>query len=328
MTRSETDAAESSAVATLFTPGNYAPNWNSGVSSENERIGSVDVSIESEYSYYVVYSAVDSVDRFMPVYQGVVVVKGRESQTTYPYLVMYIPDSSHVSAFTPAVCARYRNSFDKTGFSGTVLYTTTEGFPVCFNRFEAGECTDAIFIGDTTLSKEYRYRKLVDEIWQYRIARSPKVAATRLQGDDPVDIDPVVVVAPPRWRPSIDELFPPRNGGRPVFGDNPGQDKFAENNRRPDLGGGGVPAGSGDSRFNTDNKTIDDRLDSLSADCIGRKLIENLLAHDITFVSSDAKGSVFHYEDSWNGTGRLTGTITINPAMSDVVYIEELTHVM
>lgn len=331
-------------VANALSVGWLSPYWELSQASENSRLQSLDTPIESQYNFAVVYRETDSLYRAYPFYHGALVVKGKESLTTTSYLIFYIPDSTYIANIqADKYVPPYLNSSTKEDFSGSVVYATTSGFPVAFSTFKRGQCTDAMFLADTTLSLDYRCSRLAVFLEDLPpIIRDNITTRTNGEGDntepiiaDGVDgtgyIDSVYVnanslMSKVAWDSVIRLQYQNLIKGGNYNGNAPEDPTTdpSDTNSNQDTGGGGDVTW-GPTYY---DPQIKERIDSLQNDCIGAKLVDSLSKHNITFVANTSVNNASNTSISNIDNGVLTGTITINPNALDIVFVEELTHLV
>ena len=133
--------------------GDFAPNWDNAIASNDGIIGSVDVPIESQMKYVALRQYRDDNTTFIsrtPLYQKLIFVKNDTLNSIFPYLLSLIPDKDfYINHRDEDIAGNFINLGNKGGFSGLAIYTTTyTGYLIRASRFENGIYVDGAFVLD------------------------------------------------------------------------------------------------------------------------------------------------------------------------------------
>ena len=133
--------------------GDFTPNWNNAVASNDGIIGSVDVPIESQMKYIALRQHHEGEITFtsrIPLYPKLVFVKNDTLNSIFPYLLSLIPDKDfYINHREEDIAGNFINLGNKGGFSGLAIYTTPHtGYLIRASRFENGCYVDGAFVLD------------------------------------------------------------------------------------------------------------------------------------------------------------------------------------
>lgn len=169
----------------VLSPGDFTPNWNNAVESQNQYVQSVDVTINSQYCYRAIRSECNKgiAEAYeVAISQKLVIVKGKVNgkEIKSYYIMTLIPDRNFYAKNKNDLDKRFINSGNKNGFTGIVLYTIP-GFscPLQVCKYSNGIKTNAVcFIGckDNLKEKIEKAKQLVGNI---EIIRSVASIGTR-----------------------------------------------------------------------------------------------------------------------------------------------------
>ncbi len=126
--------------------GNFVPNWDNAVASNDGIIGSVDVPIESQMKYVALRQYREDNITFVSrtsLYQKLIFVKNDTLNSIFPYLLSLIPDKNFYDNHQGEdIAGNFINLGNKGGFSGLAIYTTPyTGYLIRASRFENGRKT-------------------------------------------------------------------------------------------------------------------------------------------------------------------------------------------
>lgn len=264
--------------------------WDEAQFSENDCVSSFDVRIRAE-RYYETVEEEEIAE--ICLFPKVVVVNDKlDAERTSAYVAFYFPD--HAERLDDEhVGDDYLNSLPKLNYSGRIVYTNLQGYPVAAARYLDGRQTDRVFFYDARDSLSLvqlidRYNRMVENI---RIR--PFDAGTRAAVDGKscnypgvsweLFIDDVVV-----YGQKLEPFNPVKNPG---FG---GYDQLVRPEVDPTQGSSGGSSGGGASnqgayvnnpKIKADNPDVQRMLDTIYMDCMGKTLIDNL-NHDIEIITA------------------------------------------
>lgn len=303
----------------VLAPGETEVYWHTAAYSCCDYGSSYDVELFVGRCYQTVWETPDG-RRFGDLIRPrLVVARAHEEyqRETTPYLAYYIPDPDEERCPTDDVSAGLLNSLPKTGFSGRIIYTDLLGFPAAVSQHADGEQIDRVFLYETMdslaiLQAIEHYNRLVADIRIRRIAESgdDRTRANTQSNDNTTDggtIDDVVVIAPP-LPPKLPIIIPDywkyRRPTSPVGSDDLHKPKT------PGAGGSGPNRDSEDGKYSknpnikVDDEVVQDMLDEIYEDCMGRTLL-NAIDCDVTIVVNDIpqgfqgkNGTFPHYDDN------------------------------
>ena len=256
--------------------------WDEAQFSENDCASSFDVRIRAERYYETVEE--EEIAEICLFPKVVVVNDKQDAERTSAYVAFYFPDHAE-QLLDEYVGDDYLNSLPKLNYSGRIVYTDLQGYPVAAAHYLDGWQTDRVFLYDARDSLSLmefvdRYNRMVEDI---RIR--PFDAGTRATADGKecncpgvyrnIVIDDVVVYAK--------KLEPFNPIKHPEFG---GYDQIIRTETDPTQGSsGGGSSGNGTTsqgtyannpKIKTDSQEVQRMLDSIYMDCMGKTLIDNL----------------------------------------------------
>lgn len=265
-----------------LTPGDYSLDWERAEVSLDSLLSSVDVPIDMQYRYYrYLQPEPDSVE-LVPIYSKLVVVKEHPTLLEGCYIRYVMPARSMRSAYPDYDYDALLNSRPKTDFTGVLLYTDLNGWPMCMAYYYEGDLLFDAFLFDKAHTLEENIEQLYNLIDDLTVARCSQVET---RADETVPIDAVYCIN--HYLPStipqelleklLEEL---NNQAVPLY----------KNNKNGEGGGASSGnSGDGDGENNTsdhnskieyeDKETkelIEPLLDSISQDCMGKTLLDAL----------------------------------------------------
>lgn len=177
----------------VLSPGDFTPNWNNALESQNQYVQSVDVTINSQYCYRAIRSECDNGNAEayeVPISQKLVIVKGKVNgkEIISYYIMTLIPDRNFYAKNKNDLDKRFINSGNKNGFSGIVLYTIpgfSSPFQVC-KYVDGVKRSEVCLIGckDNLNEKIIQARQLVGN---FELVRTMSSLGTRSGEDMPYD---------------------------------------------------------------------------------------------------------------------------------------------
>ena len=236
--------------------GNFVPNWDNAVASNDGIIGSVDVPIESQMKYVALRQYREDNITFVSrtsLYQKLIFVKNDTLNSIFPYLLSLIPDKDFDDNHQGEdIAGNFINLGDKGGFSGLAIYTTPyTGYLIRASRFENGIYIDGAFVLDPHHPFEENALKAESFLKDIKIMRVVSIATKG--HEDVVDggqLDEVVVTAE---RPKKDD---DKEEEQESDDDVDKRTEREEENRgKTDPGGGG---GGGSSHGNGETSNTED----------------------------------------------------------------------
>lgn len=323
-----------------LTPGAYSLDWEHAEVSLDSLMSSVDVPIDMQYNYFrYLQPEADSV-LLTPIFSKLVVVKEHPTLHEGCYIRYTIPFLTMLQEQPSFDYDGLLNSYPKSGFSGVLLYTDLDGWPLCVGYYYEGELLIDAFLVDKAHSIEENADLLCELLQELQFIRSQNVTTRGTETnqdaekENPIDggtIQDVVIL--PDWQAfldyyqtrneivNMDELPQPNIGGGP--------DESGGNG----SGSGGSSSGDGDADGNDNSskhnenikfedegtkELIEPLLDSISQDCMGKTLLESLEGVNI-------KTGTDH-----NRQNSVTNTIELKQhelyGYRDYVLMEELIH--
>ena len=328
-----------------LTPGAYSLDWEHAEVSLDSLMSSVDVPIDMQYNYFrYLQPEADSV-LLTPIFSKLVVVKEHPTLLEGCYIRYTIPFLTMLQEQPSFDYDRLLNSYPKSGFSGVLLYTDLDGWPLCVGYYYEGELLIDAFLVDKAHSIEENADLLCELLQELQFIRSQNVTTRGTETnqdaekENPIDggtIQDVVIL--PDWQAfldyyqtrneivNMDELPQPNIGGGP--------DESGGNG----SGSGGSSSGDGDADGNDNSskhnenikfedegtkELIEPLLDSISQDCMGKTLLESLEGVKIIVHGADD-------DINWNGYDSTAGAIHLEYSahygFRDYVLMEELIH--
>ena len=238
--------------------GDFTPNWDNAIASNDGIIGSVDVPIESQMKYVALRQYREDNTTFIsrtPLYQKLIFVKNDTLNSIFPYLLSIIPDKDFDDNHQGEdIAGNFINLGDKGGFSGLAIYTTPyTGYLIRASRFDNGNYTDGAFVLDPRHPFEENALKAESFLKDVKIMRIVCIA-TKGYEDVVVDggqLDEVVVTAerPKKDNDKEEEQESDEDVDKRT-------EREEENRGKTDPGGGGgggSSLGDGETSVNTED---------------------------------------------------------------------------
>ena len=178
--------------------GNFVPNWDNAVASNDGIIGSVDVPIEPQMKYVALRQYREDNITFVSrtsLYQKLVFVKNDTLNSIFPYLLSLIPDKDFDDNHQGEdIAGNFINLGNKGGFSGLAIYTTPyTGYLIRASRFKNGSYADGAFVLDPHNPFEENALKAESFLKNIKIMRICN--AITKSGKEPEWLSEVVVTA-------------------------------------------------------------------------------------------------------------------------------------
>ena len=154
--------------------GEFVPGWEEGLSTDAPSLYSVDVPVQSDFSFRVL-----RVDKGSgKVYQTkcwhkLVVVKDPKSGSMGCFIAFFIPDRAYALSHGGDIGRVLTNGEEMGSYSGVKVYTTLEGRRVRVNRYENGKKVEGIYIDGASDREDYIFRmlhseKILGRVWLQR----------------------------------------------------------------------------------------------------------------------------------------------------------------
>ncbi len=296
-----------------YVVGNLVPDWESGVTVANEEKCYTDFAMQKDYHYFLLLGEEESEQmQAVELYSRFVSVEDVVDGTMSQYVATYIPDEEYLNSYG-AVAQDYGiNCAEWYEFSGVVLYTLPHGHHVAAYRYKEGELVAGSFLYDSEQTTEQNIADFM------AVTEGIRVSVGELSEGTRSDV---------LYGGTIEEIVIVYDTGFPIFIiDN--TDIWETGNRLIEpfdnfhivLGGGGggttkeeEPTGEkiAEELFDTsklsklsetDRQALNDMLEEIYADCMGKVLLTCLMSGDkitITFNFASAVPSNYNYrEDS------------------------------
>ena len=143
--------------------------WDKAQASSYEDRSAIDIPLNGGYQYVVYRKQADGTYYGVHTLSRVVAVQDDASGNISFYIRVSIPDKDDINTSTESL-----NFGDKTNFSGLEYYITINGCPAAMVKFENGEQTDCVFLGDESIDKVARIRKFAELLDGLCIGKSSK----------------------------------------------------------------------------------------------------------------------------------------------------------
>ncbi len=131
--------------------------WDSAEGSSYDDKSAIDIPLSGGYQYVVYRKQADGTYYGVHTVSRVVAVQNDTTGNISFYIRVSIPDREDNNISTQSL-----NYGDRANFSGLEYYITIDGCPAAVVKFENGEQTDGVFLGDESIDKVTRIRKLAD----------------------------------------------------------------------------------------------------------------------------------------------------------------------
>ena len=131
--------------------------WDKAQASSYEDRSAIDIPLNGGYQYVVYRKQADGTYYSVHTLSRVVAVQDNASGNISFYIRVSIPDKDDINTSTESL-----NFGDRTNFSGLEYYITINGCPAAMVKFENGEQTDGVFLGDESIDKVARIRKFAE----------------------------------------------------------------------------------------------------------------------------------------------------------------------
>ena len=167
--------------------GEFVPGWEEGLSTDAPSLYSVDVPVQSDFSFRVL-----RVDKGSgKVYQTkcwhkLVVVKDPESGNMGCFIAFFIPDRAYALSHGGDIGRVLTNGEEMGDYSGVKIYTALDGRRVRVNRYENGKKVEGIYIDGASDREDYIFRmlhseKILGRVWLQR--SRPRTPVSRGEDD-------------------------------------------------------------------------------------------------------------------------------------------------
>ena len=167
--------------------GEFVPGWEEGLSTDAPSLYSVDVPVQSDFSFRVL-----RVDKGSgKVYQTkcwhkLVVVKDPKSGSMGCFIAFFIPDRAYALSHGGDIGRVLTNGEEMGSYSGVKVYTTLEGRRVRVNRYENGKKVEGVYIDGASDREDYIFRmlhseKILGRVWLQR--SRPRTPVSRGEDD-------------------------------------------------------------------------------------------------------------------------------------------------
>ena len=175
-------------ISRLMLPvGEFVPGWEEGFSTDAPSLYSVDVPVQSDFSFRVL-----RVDKGSgKVYQTkcwhkLVVVKDPESGNMGCFIAFFIPDRAYALSHGGDIGRVLTNGEEMGDYSGVKIYTALDGRRVRVNRYENGKKVEGIYIDGASDREDYIFRmlhseKILGRVWLQR--SRPRTPVSRGEDD-------------------------------------------------------------------------------------------------------------------------------------------------
>ena len=131
--------------------------WDKAQASSYEDRSAIDIPLNGGYQYVVYRKQADGTYYSVHTSSKVVAVQDDTTGNISFYIRVSIPDKDDINTLTESL-----NYEQRASFSGLEYYITIDGCPAAIVKFENGEQTDGVFLGDTTISKVSRLCKFAN----------------------------------------------------------------------------------------------------------------------------------------------------------------------
>ena len=180
-TRSHTTPAKG------LVPGDFSPLWSDAKTSQNAKVGSVDVPILPQYTYYALRTEEKNGKikvHKVRISQKVVVIKAKDNGRLASYLLTLIPDGDYYS--------KNKNRFDEflnSGshkFSGVAVYYDLHArYMVRVDKYENGHKTAGVYLMCDSKDWNKRFKIAKKILGPIRIAKSANKMTRSFDEDEP-----------------------------------------------------------------------------------------------------------------------------------------------
>lgn len=273
-----------------YVVGNLVPDWESGVTVASERKSYTDFAMQKDYHYFLLLGEEESEQmQAVELYSRFVSVEDVANGITSQYVATYIPDEEYLNSYG-AVAQDYGiNCAEWYEFSGVVLYTLPHGHHVAAYRYKEGELVAGSFLYDSEQTTEQNIADFIAVTEGIRVSVGELLEGTRS------DV---------LYGGTIEEIVIVYDTGFPIFIiDN--TDIWETGNRLIEpfdnfhivLGGGGGGTTTTEEEeptdeeiaedlfdtsklSETDRQALNDMLEEIYADCMGKVLLDSLTANN------------------------------------------------
>lgn len=184
-TRSHTTPAKG------LVPGDFSPLWSDAKTSQNAKVGSVDVPILPQYTYYALRTEEKNGKikvHKVRISQKVVVIKAKDNGRLASYLLTLIPDGNYYS--------KNKNKFDEflnSGshkFSGVAVYYDLHArYTVRVDKYANGHKTAGVYLMCDSKDWNKRFKIAKKILGPIRIAKSANKMTRSFDEDEPDPCD-------------------------------------------------------------------------------------------------------------------------------------------
>lgn len=131
--------------------------WDSAEGSSYDDKSAIDIPLSGGYQYVVYRKQADGTYYSVHTSSKVVAVQDDTTGNISFYIRVSIPDSDGANSSTESL-----NYEQRASFSGLEYYITIDGCPAAIVKFENGEQTDGVFLGDESIDDVARIGKLAE----------------------------------------------------------------------------------------------------------------------------------------------------------------------
>lgn len=302
---------------TLYS-GEVKPLWSTGIVSPGIFISEVGTMVDCKELFGVVVGIEGGKTVLIPLIPRLSIVCDKTDGKKSAYLKFYLPTIDCLNGRQNTVLSEASSGATKL-FSGIVFCSTLSGFPVAIAEFVEGKVRKYAWLNDDRYTFEENWNRM-RELGGCMLVSKIDTGVTRGVNDiNP--IEPVEVVGVMPIKPIVltfRSLILPWDGP-----DLPDIDPIADR-----VGGGGSSSGgNSDVQINPNLLTKDSKvckmIDTLTQDCLGRKLIESVdRAIEIKLIDGEA----CHYYRTTTGERVVSEYIEIGKNASIIGLVEELIH--
>ena len=282
-------------------PMDYRLDWEQALPSFDSLLSSVDVPINLSRRYFHLQQVESDSCYLQPIYPKLVVVKEHPRNLEGVYLRYYLPSAEQMSRQPSSFYDGLLNSHPKYGFSGMSIYATLSGHPVCAVTYRDSHVQTYALLYDRKGTLEENAALLDSLLATARVFRTVE-PASRATGEDQGgsgdpgngrEIEVVVIEGKRPPIPTIPDYPPPvpdmgieervfggggggggGSGTQTESGDdeNPDEDEEEEEEEETDS----LSTYKYNDKIQFTDERIEELLDSLFEDCMGKTLIMEL----------------------------------------------------
>lgn len=168
-----------------FVMGATVLHWEEAEASVSDRLSSVDIPAEGEFTYRVLRAGKDGTPYEVTAWSKIIVVKSHLTDSLATCIRVSIPDEEYAGDYDGNICNMSLNCEDRVDYCGLEYYAALDGYPVAVARYADGKCVASVYLFDETLSREEigrRYAALFHDMWIFRDSKNNGVR-TRVEWD-------------------------------------------------------------------------------------------------------------------------------------------------